>query len=156
MKVYVGITDMDWYRTLAASPEIREVNFWKPGGGVGFQALASGEPFLFKTHWPHNRIVGGGYFEGFAQLPLSSAWEFFGRGNGVADLDQMRVRLGKYRREEIRRGDDPIIGCVLLNEVSSLMNVSLSLRRRTSPKASLKARLIRPRSRILCRSLTCW
>jgi len=118
MKVYVGITDMDWYRTLAASPEIREVNFWKPGGGVGFQALAPGEPFLFKTHWPHNRIVGGGYFEGFAQLPISSAWEFFGRGNGVADLDQMRVRLGKYRREEIRRGDDPIIGCVLLNEVT--------------------------------------
>ena len=117
MKVYVGITDMDWYRTLAAQPEIREVNFWKPGGEGGFRALSPGEPFLFKTHWPHNRIVGGGYFEGFARLPLSSAWDFFGSGNGVADLDQMRIRVGQYRREDIRRGDDPIIGCVLLNDV---------------------------------------
>lgn len=118
MKVYVGITDMDWYRTLATQPEIREVNFWKPGGESGFRALSPGEPFLFKTHWPHNRIVGGGYFEGFARLPLSSAWDFFGSGNGVADLDQMRIRVGQYRREDIRRGDDPIIGCVLLNDVS--------------------------------------
>lgn len=118
MKVYVGITDMDWYRTLAAQPEIREVNFWKPGGEGGFRALSPGEPFLFKTHWPHNRIVGGGYFEGFARLPISSAWDFFGSGNGVADLDQMRLRVGQYRREGIRRGDDPIIGCVLLNDVS--------------------------------------
>lgn len=118
MKVYVGITDMDWYRTLAAQPEIREVNFWKPGGEGGFRALSPGEPFLFKTHWPHNRIVGGGYFEGFARLPLSSAWDFFGSGNGVADLDQMRLRVGQYRREGIRHGDDPIIGCVLLNDVS--------------------------------------
>jgi putative restriction endonuclease len=117
MKVYVGITDMDWYRALAAQPEIREVNFWKPGGEGGFRALSPGEPFLFKTHWPHNRIVGGGYFEGFARLPLSSAWDFFGSGNGVADLDQMRIRVGQYRREDIRRGDDPIIGCVLLNDV---------------------------------------
>jgi len=118
MKVYVGITDMDWYRTLAAQPEIREVNFWKPGGEGGFRALSPGEPFLFKTHWPHNRIVGGGYFEGFARLPISSAWDFFGPGNGVADLDQMRLRVGQYRREGIRQGDDPIIGCVLLNEVT--------------------------------------
>jgi len=117
MKVYVGITDMDWYRTLAAQPEIREVNFWKPGGEGGFRALSPGEPFLFKTHWPHNRIVGGGYFECFARLPLSSAWDFFGSGNGVADLDQMRIRVGQYRREDIRRGDDPIIGSVLLNDV---------------------------------------
>lgn len=118
MKVYVGITDMDWYRSLASQPQIREVNFWKPGGEGGFRALLSGEPFLFKTHWPHNRIVGGGYFEGFARLPLSAAWDFFGAGNGVKDIEDMRARVGKYRREEIRRGDDPIIGCVLLNEVT--------------------------------------
>jgi putative restriction endonuclease len=117
MKVYVGITDMDWYRTLAAQPEVREVNFWKPGGEGGFKALLPGEPFLFKTHWPHNRIVGGGFFEGFARLPLSSAWDFFGAGNGVASLDEMRLRVGKYRHDEIKHGDDPVIGCVLLNEV---------------------------------------
>lgn len=109
---------MDWYRTLAALPHVQEVNFWKPGGEAGFQALAPGEPFLFKTHWPHNRIVGGGYFEGFARLPISSAWDFFGLGNGVENLEQMRLRVGKYRREDFGRGDDPVIGCVLLNDVT--------------------------------------
>ncbi|NBO56288.1 MAG: HNH endonuclease [Actinobacteria bacterium] len=118
MKVYVGITDMDWYRTLAAQPDVREVNFWKPGGDASFKALLPGEPFLFKTHWPHNRIVGGGFFEGFARLPLSSAWDFFGAANGVSTLEEMRLRVGKYREIQIKLGDDPSIGCVLLNEVS--------------------------------------
>jgi putative restriction endonuclease len=117
MKVYVGITDSDWYRTLAAQPAIREVNWWKPGGELRFRALQPGEPFFFKTHWSHNRIVGGGYFQGFTRLPISAAWDFFGFGNGVESLEEMRIRVGKYRKETIRKGDDPHIGCVLLNDV---------------------------------------
>lgn len=122
MKVYIGITDMDWYRSLAAQPDVREVNFWKPGGDAPFKALSAGEPFLFKTHWPHNRIVGGGFFEGFARLPLSSAWEFFGKANGVSTLEEMRLRVGKYRKSQINHGDDPVIGCVLLNEVTFFLD----------------------------------
>jgi hypothetical protein len=28
MRAYVGVTDGDWYRFLAARPGLREVNFW--------------------------------------------------------------------------------------------------------------------------------
>lgn len=30
MRVYVGITDHDWYQFLSARPAIDEVNFWQP------------------------------------------------------------------------------------------------------------------------------
>jgi hypothetical protein len=28
---YVGVTDDDWYNFLAARPDLKEVNFWRPG-----------------------------------------------------------------------------------------------------------------------------
>jgi hypothetical protein len=33
-----------------------------------------------------NRIVGGGFYSGFAALRVSEAWQFFGEANGVASL----------------------------------------------------------------------
>jgi putative restriction endonuclease len=71
MRGYVGVTDEEWFRFLAARPEISEakVNFWRPGGGRRFHALEHGEPFFFKTRAPHNRVVGGGFYSGFAALP---------------------------------------------------------------------------------------
>jgi len=32
MKLWVGVTDNDWFRFLAARPELEEVNFWQPSG----------------------------------------------------------------------------------------------------------------------------
>ncbi len=90
MRGYVGVTDGDWYRFLAARPELREVNFWRPGGGRRFHSLAVGEPFFFKTHFPHNRAVGGGFYSDFVVLRLSEAWDLFGAANGAANLEQMR------------------------------------------------------------------
>jgi putative restriction endonuclease len=70
---FVGVTDNSWYRLLADRPDLLgEVNFWRPGGG-GFQALRPGEPFFFKTHAPHSRVVGGGFFGGAARLPAAEA-----------------------------------------------------------------------------------
>ncbi|MEJ3750039.1 HNH endonuclease [Actinomycetes bacterium KLBMP 9797] len=118
MKAYVGVTDGDWYRFLADRPLLNEVNFWRPSGGRGFNVLAPGEPFFFKTHHPHNRVVGGGFYSGFARLPISAAWELFGEGNGVESLAQMRARVGKYRRQLIGPGDDPEIGCVFVRDTA--------------------------------------
>ena len=73
MRAYVGVTDNDWYHFLAARPEVAEVNFWQPSGGRGFRVLAPGEPFFFKTHYPHNRVVGGGFFSDSARLRVSEA-----------------------------------------------------------------------------------
>lgn len=116
MRAYVGVTDGDWYRYLA-SRGCEEVNFWRPGGGRAFLALQRGELFFFKTHAPDNRVVGGGFYSGFAALTLDEAWRFYGDANGVASLEDMRTRIAKYRREPIGPADNPRIGCIFLREV---------------------------------------
>ena len=120
MRGYVGVTDGDWYRFLVDQPEnIREeVNFWRPGGGRAFHAVEQGEPFFFKTHAPQNRVVGGGFYGGFAALPVSEAWDMLGPANGVASLEQMRQRIEYYRREPTAIDEDPVIGCVFVRDTT--------------------------------------
>jgi putative restriction endonuclease len=117
MRGYVAVTDDSWYRFLASQPEIIEVNFWQPRGNRQFHVLAPGEPFFFKTHSPHNKVVGGGFFSDSALLSVSEAWELFGEANGVTSLDQMRARISHYRHELISAADDPIIGCLFVRDV---------------------------------------
>lgn len=113
MKMFVGITDTDWFEQLAAM-RADEVNFWKPGGKAGFSALEAGGLFLFKLHSPQNFIVGGGHFVRFSRLPVTLAWEAFGEKNGVRDLAQFKQRIWKYRGND--PDPDPEIGCVILAE----------------------------------------
>ncbi|MEU8156321.1 HNH endonuclease [Micromonospora sp. NPDC048986] len=117
MKAFVGVTDERWYRFLAERPALNEVNFWRPSGGT-FRALTPGEPFLFKAHFPLNRVVGGGFFSGFTQLRISEAWELFGEANGASSIDEMRRSVGRYRKQAIGEGEDPIIGCIFVRDVS--------------------------------------
>jgi Domain of unknown function (DUF4263) len=117
MRGYVGLVDGQWYRFLAARPEISEVNFWSPSIGREFRVLKEGELFFFKTHNPHNRVVGGGVFSGFARMRVSEAWALFGQANGVVDIEQMRARISRYRREPIAASYDPVIGCILVSNV---------------------------------------
>ncbi len=117
MRGYVGVTDSDWHRFLAARPYLDEVNFWRPNGSRAFHSLTIGEPFFFKTHHPHNRVVGGGFFSRFVALRLSEAWELFGEANGAASLDQMRARIAHYRRVPVSELEDPEIGCVFVRDV---------------------------------------
>ncbi len=117
MRAYVGITDYDWYRFLAARPDLDEANFWKPGGRSGFAALQPGEPFLFKLHAPREYIVGGGYFAHFAAaVPATLAWQSFDEKNGAVTFEEMVARIAKYRKEPLRPGIDPAIGCILLEQ----------------------------------------
>jgi putative restriction endonuclease len=120
MRGYVGVTDGEWYRFLAAWPEVSGavVNFWRPGGGRRFGVLEVGEPFFFKTHAPQNRVVGGGFYSGFAALPASEAWDMYGKGNGVSSLEEMLERIVHYRREPLGLHEDPLIGCVLIRDVT--------------------------------------
>jgi putative restriction endonuclease len=113
MDAYVGVTDLDWYRTLVAQPGIDEVNFWKPGGQQGFAAIPVGGLFLFKLHAPLNAIVGGGFFAHFTRLPISMAWEAFGIKNGATSLHELRARVERFRRIGSSQ-DDYSIGCILL------------------------------------------
>ena len=81
MKLYVGITDYDWFKLHTSRESVDEVNFWRPSSTATFKALQWGEPFLFKLHSPRNFIVGGGFFTKFLQLPVSLAWDAFGEAN---------------------------------------------------------------------------
>jgi putative restriction endonuclease len=116
MRIYVGVTDFDWYRFLAGRAPLDEVNFWQPSGGVAFKFLQPGGLFLFKLHHPRNFIVGGAFFAHWSALPVSLAWETFGEMNGVNSLQEMRARLAKYRKVADDHRTDYIIGCILLEQ----------------------------------------
>lgn len=116
MKLFVGITDWDWYELLASRPELDEVNFWQPGGNHQFKALKPGELFLFKLHSPNNFIVGGGVFAHSTLLPASVAWESFGLGNGATTLPEMRARIENYRKRRPAPHEDYRIGCIILTQ----------------------------------------
>jgi putative restriction endonuclease len=93
------------------------VKFWRPASNQGFRALEVGEPFFFKSLYPHNRIVGGGIYSGFARLPISEAWTYFGEGNGTTSLERMREAISRYRKASIHFAEDPVIGCVFVRAV---------------------------------------
>ena len=51
-----GVTYQSWFEFPVARPALNEVNFWRPGGHREFHALAPGEPFFCRTHYPHNKV----------------------------------------------------------------------------------------------------
>lgn len=115
MRAYVGLTDGDWYRSLAARPELEEINFWTPSAQQGFKALDGGELFLFKLHARDGgAVVGGGTFEWYSPFPALMAWEVFGEGNGAASFEEMRRRIERYRRTMVAVDDQ--VGCIVLRE----------------------------------------
>ncbi len=93
------------------------MNFWRPSATGRFGALTVGEPFFFKTHYPDNRVVGGGFYSNFAAMTVTEAWELFGEGNGASSLEQMLARIVRYRRTPVAVGEDPLIGCVFIRDV---------------------------------------
>ncbi len=113
MKLYVGVTDNDWYEFLSQLSNVDEINFWQPGGGSQFRAIQPGELFLFKLHSPQNYIAGGGFFAHASLLPVSLAWEAFGQNNGAPTFEEMRSRIVQYRRAADPH-QDFTIGCIIL------------------------------------------
>ena len=113
MRLFVAITDADWYRHLSSiKPD--EVNFWQPSARSQFRALELGEPLLFKLHSPDDYIVGGGFFSHFTILPVSFVWSAFGEKNGASSEQEMRRRVEKYRRTQPPETTDYLLGCILL------------------------------------------
>ena len=91
MKLFLAVTDNDWFRFLRRRPEVDEVNFWQPGGSREFKTLKPGQPMLFKLHSPENFVVGGGFLVRASLLPASLAWAAFGEKNGTATWEEMRA-----------------------------------------------------------------
>lgn len=129
MRMYVGITDFDWFNTLKQA-NCDEVNFWKPGGRTNFKALNEGDLFLFKLHSPQDFIVGGGFFLKFSILPSSLAWEAFGIANGAKNLLELKDRVYKYKKTNRLSDPEPQIGCIILSMPFYLeKEIGLQLRR---------------------------
>jgi putative restriction endonuclease len=116
MKLYVGITDNDWFKLHASKESLGEVNFWRPSHLPYRKDFQPGMPFLFKLHAPENAIVGGGFFLKFLALPLSLAWATLGEANGARTFEEFRTLISKRRTIPIRPNEDPIIGCTILGE----------------------------------------
>jgi HNH endonuclease len=114
MRLFIGVTDGEWFRYLRERPHLDEVNFWQPSGRTQFRALPPGGVFLFKLHAPDNFIVGGGFFAHFSLLPHRTAWEFFGEANGAGSLIEMARRIEKYRRVPASIAEEYTIGCIML------------------------------------------
>ena len=112
--IYIGNTDHDWYRFLAQQGDLDEINFWRPSAQHAFRVLRQGELFLFRLKSPINMIAGGGWFEWSDRLPLSAAWEFFGRGNGVATQGELLAAIERYRRRPITSPHVDEIGNIIL------------------------------------------
>jgi len=104
MRLYVAITDSDWFDYLAELRPV-EANFWRPSGADSFHFLRSGEPLLFKLHSPNNFIVGGGFFSHYTVLPATFTWSAFAEKNGAKSESEMRRRIEKYRR--VQSGSAP-------------------------------------------------
>jgi HNH endonuclease len=116
MRYWIGITDWDWYRFLAARPDLPEVNFWQPSAGRRPVALEEGALFLFKLHESRGgAIVGGGFFIKYSALPVRLTWDTFGVANGAASFEEMVARIGRYRRGGVDIHGDQV-GCLVLVE----------------------------------------
>lgn len=115
VNLIVAVTDGDWFETLRYRPDLPEVNFWAPSA-ASFKALQPGELFLFKLHAPRNVIVGGGVFAYASALPCSLAWQAFGEANGARSAQEMRRRIGRYRRADPADRSDFAIGCRILTQ----------------------------------------
>ncbi len=114
--MYVGVTDRDWYDFLRARPGIDEVNFWQPSGGRRFSAIAPGDLFVFKLHYPANAIVGGGTFVSFDSFPAWLVWDAFREKNGASSYDEMCRRIERYRKTKMSVTGTELIGCIILGD----------------------------------------
>jgi len=111
MKFYLGVTDNNWFNYLATiNPE--DVNFWQPGGNSTFKVLTPGSPFLFKLKSPINAIGGIGFFSSHTFLPVSIAWDTFGKNNGCNSFQELQRMILQYRQNRV--DINPTIGCIVL------------------------------------------
>lgn len=113
VNVFVANTDNAWFDFLSSEPDLTEVNFWSPGE-MSFRALKEGELLAFRLKNPRNKIGGFGVFNRYSQLPIQTAWEAFGRGNGVASLEALRSAIAKFRTEPVSPATN--IGTTILLE----------------------------------------
>ena len=114
MRIFVGVADAQMIAQFR-SRSFDEVNFWTPST-AGFKALKPGDLFLFKTHAPDDKIVGGGTFARSAVLPVDLAWHVFGQKNGMRSYEAFAEKIRRYRVKNQISQENPQIGCIVLTQ----------------------------------------
>jgi putative restriction endonuclease len=114
VNLFVANTDNAWFDFLSSEPSVTELNFWWPGE-MGFRAIQTGELFVFRLKRPRNKIGGFGVFNNNSLLPLQTAWETFGRMNGVPSFEGLRSAIAALRTGGVV-GPTTNIGCTILLE----------------------------------------
>src|SRR4051812_30043835 len=113
VNLFVANTDNTWFDFLSSEPSLTEVNFWWPGETT-FRAIQPGEILAFRLKSPRNKIGGFGVFSGHSRLPIQTAWEAFGRANGVSSLEALRDAIAQFRTDPTLSSTD--IGSTILVE----------------------------------------
>jgi HNH endonuclease len=109
--VSVKSTDRDWFRFLHSRPDLREVNFWRPGNRKT-KAL-KGTPWLFLLRGT-NQIWGCGFFSTSSSMSVEMAWDTFHEANGFSTLEAFREKMARLKREPPTRLS--AIGCAVLSD----------------------------------------
>jgi hypothetical protein len=78
MRLFVAVTDNDWFKLHASKTAVEEVNFWRPSPNVSFKRLVPGELLLFKLKGPNDSIAGGGFAK--ARIPFIDGRRLFVSG----------------------------------------------------------------------------
>ncbi|MBO6578230.1 MULTISPECIES: DUF6314 family protein [Thalassospira] len=69
---------------------------------------------------PIRKVGGYGYFSGYLDRTVSSAWDTYGTQNGVHSKDALAQRIKQYARKNSKyfdQTDNPKIGCIELDNV---------------------------------------
>ena len=141
MKLYVGVTDADWFRHLR-DRKAEEMNFWRPKATSQFRILEPSELFLFKTRFPENKIVGGAFFVRHTTLPLDLAWKAFGEANGMPSLHLFRAKIQSLRPDQER---NPALDAQCLRSHSTWRRAFIWIHLRTGRPISLPEKAMQSR-----------
>ncbi len=116
MRIFVAITDRDWFTHIAqrVASGLLDANFWRPSGNP--YSAEPGELFLFHLREKHE-IAGGGFFARSARLPIHFAWDVFGGGNGVDSEAKLRAKIQSKKTDPAAVTSLTEIACNVLSEV---------------------------------------
>lgn len=95
--IFCAVTDNHWFDYLRQRPNLPEINFWKPTPQT-FKAVGEGGIFAFKLKAPYNKIGGFGVLTTSADAQINMAWEAFGEGNGVPNLETFVQKIRSIRK----------------------------------------------------------
>lgn len=115
----ISPTDINWFEFLRESEFNKEINFWTPTPW-NITRLETGNRLYFMLKSPIRKIGGFGEFKEYVNMPLSLAWNRFGKKNGCKSKQDLVDKLDKYKNKNSKNNESVLtseIGCIILDNV---------------------------------------